>query len=66
MTNVKIQSTLAMHGVTAMATVDKVLALDEYTIEGVPFGVWTDVTGFSTAQLRNFLGYDNVENINYN
>lgn len=61
MTNVAIQSTLAMHGVTTAATETKIMALDEYTIEGLPWSQWVDVTGFSAAQLRNFLGYDHVE-----
>jgi hypothetical protein len=66
MTNLKIQSTLQCHGVTSIVTGDKIMALDEYTIEGLPWSTWIDVTGFTGSQLRNFLGYDHVEDINYN
>lgn len=61
MTNVKIQATLQMHGVTTAVTEAKVMALDEYTIEGAAWCQWVDVTGYSARDLRNFLGYDNVE-----
>lgn len=37
------------------------MALDEYTIQGVHCGKWIDVTGYSYRELRNFLGYDNIE-----
>jgi hypothetical protein len=67
MTNTAIQATLHMHGVTTMVKGETVLALDEYTIEGLAWSTWVDVTGWSKADLRNFLGYDNVEDqINYN
>lgn len=61
MTNTAIQATLAMHGVTTAATETKIMALDEYTIEGLPWSQWVDVTGFSARDLRNFLSYDHVE-----
>lgn len=68
MTNVQIQSALMRHGVTTVVdSQGHVKALDEYTIQGVLCGNWIDVTGYSVADLRNFLGYDNVEDqINYN
>lgn len=66
MTNIAIQATLVMHGITTMATEEKILALDEYTIEGARFGNWVDLTGYTARDLRNFLGYDHVEDINYN
>lgn len=61
MSNIQIQYILLQHGVTSICTGKQIQALDEYTIQGVRCGKWVDVTGYSYRELRNFLGYDNIE-----
>lgn len=61
MSNIQIQIILQRHGVTSICNGSQIQALDEYTIQGVQCGKWIDVTGYSARELRNFLGYDNIE-----
>jgi len=57
MTITKLTSILERHGIKHEVIDNKVIAEDQYTINGVLHTDTVDMTGISTEQLYDWLGY---------
>ena len=57
MTNNQLTKVLEKHGIKFELVADKVIAQDEYTINGVLHSDTIDLTGITRGKLYDWLGY---------